>query len=161
MVIGTQCKVYFCVKCGSHLYLPCDANFSSNIMRELNKIQWVLILVSGSWYIREIPFHGYSSRDSKYMFFRNSRKTLQVIFNKGLEISWVLVASTLLLFPDDGFPRGPHEGISGIKSLLLQFGEPCSYWLFCNIVFGHGYLYILYDIDFSFPFWCPATQLRK
>lgn len=38
MVIGTQGKVYFCVQPGSHLDLSCDANFSSNIMHELNEI---------------------------------------------------------------------------------------------------------------------------
>lgn len=31
----------------------------------------------------------------------------------------------------------------GIKSLLLQLGEPFSYWLFCSIVFGHSYFFSL------------------
>ena len=28
-----------------------------------------------------------------------------------------------------------------VQSLLLQFGEPFSYWLLCSVVPGHSYLY--------------------
>lgn len=142
------------------------ANFISSIMRELNKYnlkislgvhEWFPVYLrkehrSSCWvtifcltYTRKFLFHGCTGWDLKYRCVCVSEtleNTVSPSFKHKIgNLMWVLVASTFLLIPGSGFLWGPHEGRHGIKSLLLQFGEPFYYWLFCIIVFGHSYLY--------------------